>query len=48
MKCSIKGVGVKKITEKSIKLEKIWWVGVFLAILEKYIIPSKDFFLDPA
>ena len=28
-------------------MEKIWWVGVFFALLGKYSIPSKDFFLTP-
>ena len=37
----------EKSRKKSPKLEKIWWVGVFLAVLEKIIIPSKIFSLTP-
>ena len=37
----------EKVVEKIPELEKIWWVGVFFAILDFFIIPSEDFFLTP-
>ena len=37
----------EKVVEKIPELEKIWWVGIFFAILDFYSIPSRDFFLIP-